>query len=53
MKDNHGRSFTWFNNGKTDMQLGKEYIIKGTIKKHSEYNGLKQTELTRVTATEM
>ena len=53
MKDNHGRSFTWFNNGKTDMQVGKEYIIKGTIKKHSEYNGLKQTELTRVTATEM
>lgn len=53
MKDNHGRSFTWFNNGKTDMTVGKDYTIKGTIKKHSEYNGLKQTELTRVSAVEL
>jgi hypothetical protein len=28
-------------------QVGKSYSIKGTVKAHTEWNGLKQTELTR------
>lgn len=30
-----------------DYEVGKEYLIKGTIKAHSEYKGVKQNVLTR------
>lgn len=44
-----GRTLTWFaNTGNADMEQGKQYKIKGTIKKHAEFNNWKQTQLTRV-----
>ena len=33
--------------------VGKRYTVKGTVKEHSEYKGVKQTALTRCKVTEM
>lgn len=52
MLDTEGRSFTWFASSRSGMEQEHTYRIKGTIKKHDEYNGWKQTILTRVTALE-
>lgn len=52
MIDNDGRAFTWFASSASGMEQGHTYRIKGTIKKHDEYNGWKQTILTRVKAIE-
>lgn len=30
------------------MEIGKSYTVKATVKGHSDYNGMKQTELSRV-----
>lgn len=44
-----GNVFTW----RTSRGLGDcEYELKGTIKNHTEYNGIKQTELTRCRVVE-
>ena len=51
MEDEAGNSFVWFNNSTTDMEEGKTYTIVGTVKKHDEYNGRKQTHLLRVKAS--
>lgn len=44
--DEEGRTFVWFTSTK-GFQQGEEAVIKGTIKEHSEFNGEKQTVLTR------
>jgi len=46
-KDNDGNQFTWFASGYTDLARGDRMSIKGTVKKHDEYRGIKQTVLTR------
>ena len=45
----------WFASSTPDNVLddGIEYIVKGTIKKHEEYKGLKQTVLTRCKLTQI
>jgi hypothetical protein len=49
MKDNDGRRFKWFASGEgNEMEVDKTYTIRGTVKKHDEYNGIKDTVLTRV-----
>lgn len=49
MEDEKGNFFTWFNNSATAMKPSEEKIkIVGTVKKHDEYKGRKQTILTRV-----
>lgn len=48
MEDERGNVFVWFNNSRQDMEENKEYIITGTVKKHDDYQGRKQTHLTRV-----
>lgn len=44
--DEEGRTFVWFTSTK-GFEQGQEVTIKGTIKEHSEFNGEKQTVLTR------
>jgi hypothetical protein len=52
MLDNDGRTLTWFANTNPEMNVGEKYRIKGTVKKHDEYNEWKQTILTRVKVLE-
>jgi len=35
------------NEGHSEFETGKKYLIKGSIKSHSEYNGTRQTVITR------
>lgn len=44
-----GNSISWFANGiMPDLSTGDMVTVKGTIKKHDDYNGFKTTVLTRV-----
>lgn len=40
---------TWFTSScpKVEMTVGHSYLLTGTVKKHDEYNGVKQTQLNR------
>ena len=60
-RDEEGRVFKWSTgnatyeaystasnrNGFCDYEVGEKYLMKGTIKDHSEYKGVKQTVITR------
>lgn len=46
MKDDSGNIAIWFT-AAGDMEVGKTYRIKGTVKEHSEYKEIKQTVLSR------
>ena len=46
--DNSGNLFTWFASGDRDYTPGAIVKIDGTVKGHSEYQGTKQTQLSRV-----
>jgi len=46
-KNADGNMFTWFASDYTTLERGDRMSIKGTIKKHDEYRGVKQTILTR------
>jgi hypothetical protein len=48
MEDEKGNAYVWFNNSANEMEDDKEYTITGTIKKHDEYNGRRQTNIMRV-----
>lgn len=49
MEDDVGNQLTWFASGGTNwLQEGERFRIKGTVKAHDEYKGVKQTILTRV-----
>lgn len=48
MMDEAGHSLVWFSSGNTDLENGKKYTIKGTVKKQELYKEWKQTTLTRV-----
>lgn len=60
--DSENHVFTWFTNKDvyqfwcrphgdegcwSEFEAGKKYTLKGTVKAHDEYNGLKQTTVTR------
>lgn len=45
--DENGNTLVWKTAAWQDVEEGKTYSIKGTIKEHSEYKGDKQTTLTR------
>ncbi len=51
MEDAEGRLFVWFNSGSQKLEQGQKLTITGTIKKHDDYKGRKQTVLTRVKGT--
>jgi hypothetical protein len=46
-KDADRNMFTWFASDYTDLERGDRMTIKGTVKKHDEFRGVKQTVLTR------
>lgn len=46
MSDKLGNRFTWKSSSYT-LDKGKEVLLKGTVKEHSEYKGVKQTVLSR------
>lgn len=46
LSDDAGNVFTWVTNA-AHLVEGERYELKGTIKRHSEWKGVKQTELTR------
>lgn len=48
MEDEKGNQLTWFNNSANRMEDGAEYTITGTVKKHDEFNGKRQTHVMRV-----
>ena len=52
MRDDEGRTLTWFANADPGMEKGEKYRIVATIKKFDEYNEWKQTILTRVKVTD-
>lgn len=47
--DSDGNRAKWFTSahGESDFEIGQELTIKATVKKHSEYKGVKETLLTR------
>ena len=51
----NGNVLTWFtaSSPKVKMTIGNEYILTGTVKLHDEYNGVKQTRLSRCILKEM
>ncbi len=46
-KDARGNYFTWFASDYTNLACGDRMSIKGTVKKHDQFRGIKQTVLTR------
>lgn len=46
MVDQKGREFAWFSSG-ASLEVGAQITIKGTVKEHRQYEGKKQTVLTR------
>jgi hypothetical protein len=44
-----GNLLTWFASTDPDVELGKEYRITALVKKHDDYQGVKQTVITRGT----
>lgn len=47
MRDGDGNMLTWFASDYTNIERSDRLAIKGTIKKHDEYRGIKQTVITR------
>ena len=47
MEDEKGNSVKWFASSNPDVQIGDSFVIKGTVKEHSNYKGINQTMLTR------
>ena len=47
--DYDGNEMTWFTSScpKVEMVVGHSYLLTGTVKKFNEYNGVKQTQLSR------
>ena len=52
MQDMEGNGLTWFCTGISSLKRGDHVKIKATVKKHEEYQGAKQTVLTRCTVLE-
>ncbi len=50
-KNADGNLFTWFASDYTNLERGDRMTIKGTVKKHDEYRGIKSTVLTRCAYT--
>jgi len=46
-RDGNGNLFTWLASDHTDLEREDCILIKGTVKYHDEYWGVKQTVLTR------
>lgn len=47
MRDDAGHAFKWFASGAKEVEAGDEITLDATVKAHEEFNGTKQTVLTR------
>lgn len=47
-RDEAGNVYCWFTGSGSGLHQGEQAVIDGTVKKHNEYNGAKETQLTRV-----
>lgn len=47
MIDDQGNLFVWFASGEKTLEIGQQVTVKGTVKNHQDYQGTKQTILTR------
>lgn len=45
--DSDGNVLLWSTTSSQDLEEGKSYLIKGTVKEHTEYKNVKQTIITR------
>jgi hypothetical protein len=45
--DAQGNVLTWFTSGGVDLAIGEQALLDGTVKDHKEYQGAKETQLTR------
>lgn len=48
-QDDRGNILTWTSSIEQGLEVDKKYRIRGTVKNHSEFKGMKQTELNRCT----
>jgi hypothetical protein len=46
-EDENGNILVWFTTTNPQKEIGSTITVTGTVKRHSEYKGTKQTELTR------
>jgi hypothetical protein len=51
--DDEGNEMVWFTSGRGTFEPGKTYRVKATVKRHSEFRGIKQTGLNRVQIMEV
>ncbi len=47
LADDAGNIFTWFASTAPEVTVGDKVKVRGTVKKHDDYKGVKQTVLTR------
>lgn len=47
MKDRDGNALVWFASGEKQIEVGEQFTITGTVKKHDVFNNTNQTVLTR------
>lgn len=51
MKSKEGHSLKWFASGEKNVDVGKQFMIKGTVKSQELRNGIHETNLTRCKLT--
>jgi hypothetical protein len=52
--DREGNQFVWFaSKDSFDYQIGQEYRIRATVKRHQTFRGIKQTAINRLKLVEM
>lgn len=47
MNDLLGNEFVWFTSSRFSFKEGDSIVVRGTVKEHTEYKGVKQTVITR------
>ena len=47
-----GNVMSWFSSGGADLEPGREYTIDATVKAHSAFQGVPETQLTRAKVKE-
>ena len=50
-RDERGNVFVWITSVEQELEVDQKYRIRGTVKAHSEFKGIKQTEINRCEVT--
>lgn len=51
-RDDEGNLYTWFSGSAPSFSIGEDLMIAGTVKAHKDFNGVQETQLTRVSVQE-